>query len=149
MCHLILLCLIQPEKYADIPEHCPLAEPERLPGVDDNVVEVGDPRLDVGHVKEVSHDGVGVPPLRVGQQEGLGSGLGQSAEQLWQPLVFGDVFLQLGHGGLLQVALHMDVVDGVAAVLEHRLERDEQVAALEPILGSVKITIFSVPSVFK
>ena len=43
----------------------------------------------------------------------------------------------------------MDVVDGVAAVLEHRLERDEQVAALEPILGSVKITIFNVPSVFK
>ena len=69
-----------------LPQNGSLSEPERFSRVDDDVVEVGEPGIDAGHVEQVGHDGVSVPLLGVGQQEGLGADVEQMLEQLGQPI---------------------------------------------------------------
>ncbi len=98
-------------------------------------MEVGRPVANVGKVEQVGHELVGVPPVRVGQEEGLGSGVLDSFHQHWQPLVLVHVLRRVGHGQLLELALHVNVVDSVPDVLEDTLEAHEEVAEFESLLG--------------
>lgn len=121
----------------DLTEDRSLAEEQRLLGVHHDDVEISFPiavrvvgARAVWQVEQVRHDLVGELVVAVGEEKDVGARLADPVQHQRQARVLLHVEVEILDGLRLQLAVDVNPVDGVANILENRLERHEQLAAL-------------------
>lgn len=128
----------------DLAQNCAFAEEKRFFGVDDDRVEVSFPisvrvflLWSVRKVEQERHDFVGEPIVAVGEQEDLRSRLPDAVQHERQARILLDIVIEVFDRLRFQFSVNVNPIDGVAHILEDRLVRQQQLAALHARLLSL------------